>query len=90
MEENKTVEISVDAISKIDNAITSINELSQNVYNDALSTLPKGVLENKSSLGQNKFEKAFFWFNDHYEQVQSIILAIQTLSEYAQDNSPSY
>lgn len=90
MEENKTVEISVDAISKIDNAITSINELSQNVYNDALSTLPKGVLENKSSLGQNQFEKAFFWFNDHYEQVQSIILAIQTLSEYAQDNIPSY
>lgn len=90
MEEKKTVQISVDQLIKLDSAITAIHQLSGSLYNDVFSALPEGILEDKSSLGQNKFEKAFFWFNDNYRQTQSVILAIETISELAQEHIPDY
>lgn len=88
MEENKTVQISAEKLQKLFDAIISIRELSGSIYNSSFSNLPKGVLESQTSLGRNQMERAFRWFLDHYEQTQSSILSIHTLSEYAHDQLP--
>ena len=60
------------------------------MYARTFGYTPDGILQDKDRMGGNQMEKAFFWFLDNYEDVQSYVLAVRTVSEFAQEFIPDY
>jgi len=88
--ENKTVQISLDSMCKLDTAINTVNELSTSMYARTFGYRPEAILQDKDRMGNDQMAKAFFWFLDNYEDVQSFVLAVRTISEFAQEFIPDY
>ena len=88
MSEEKTVTISKEAFYKIDSAINSINELASTTYARDFGRTFEGALSSTTKKEVDQHTKAFIWMLDHYNDVQAAVLAIRTISEFAQEYIP--
>ena len=88
MNEEKTIQISAEAMSAIDRVLTSINELSGSFYNQSFGFTKSGILGD--SEGRDSINNGFKWFYDNYDLLQSVMLSIRTLSEFGIENIPPY
>ena len=80
MNEEKKIQISEEALNKIEAVLTSINELAASIYMQMFGFKKSKVLQDATNQ-KSTLEAGFSWFYDNYDILQSVVLSINTLSD---------
>ena len=87
MNEEKKIQISEEALNKIEAALISIKELSAAIHMQMFGLEKARVLQDAPN-GKSTLEAGFAWFYDNYDILQSVMLSINTLSDLGLEGFP--